>query len=851
MRGTIFAKATLAAFAMSVAAGLCAAGDEDIFGRFAKAISAATAAIEDEFYELAEKRLDHLLQRDDLSNAARRKAVLLLAESLFEQKKYEDVSALLKPGSDRLSGLEDEGGFTYWRCLALYGEGRASSAVQALEQFMNQRPVNPFAARMTRLRARCYQKLNRIEEALSVYSEYTSAYTNSPFYPAVVLEYGRALVSADRKEDAVEVLSSLLDGANESVATDVLSAARHTLGRALYDSGRQADGIAVMTDLGLNESVDADTRARAWYSAAVMHEGLTNQSLAVAAVTNGLSVAESAPMINNGNYSLGRLLLQIGDLDRAIAALKKFVAAAPDDPLAGPAQMKIAESLLAEGRDESAEAEFKIYLESFTNRAGQAQAHCSRGWALANLGRYAEAAASFEKAFGMARGREEKERCLFKAADSYFQNEQYKLARAAYERFLEEYPESNLSPKANFQIAECMVRDGEITGAEQRLRDYLDTAPEGVAAEEALFRLAGIEMILGNWKKAIEYYNRQMSAHMGGDFYALALSGRALANYNIFLFGNALSDFETVVRDYPESEAAERAFYMRGMCHYWMGDDEGALSIAREFLRKYRDSAWGPEVLFWMARFTYNQGNYDESGNAFLDFAGKYPDHELTADALLWAGRSAAGRKDYLKAVDIFSRLAKNYPQSEVMAEARFAQANALSELARYAEAILIFEEVITKFPDSGLVNVAWGRKADCQFMLGGDDPARYSESMESYRILANSSTAPLDLVLQAEYKIGRCLERLDLTKEAFEQYYLRVIARYLDESEKGIWHTEGSKTWFTRAAFSAADILESQGDWRRLVNILQRVVEAGVPAAAEAQDRIAKVKSEKWWYFY
>ena len=223
----------------------------------------------------------------------------------------------------------------------------------------------------------------------------------------------------------------------------------------------------------------------------------------------------------------------------------------------------------------------------------------------------------------------------------------------------------------------------------------------------------------------------------------------------------------------------------------------------------------------------------------------------MADDALFWGGMAAAKREDYLRSIELFNRVAKEYPDSRRMAEARFAQADSLCELGRFAAAILVFEEIISKYPESDLIPSAWGRKGDCQFTLGSpDEPERWEESIDSYRVVANSSSAGLDLVLQAEYKIGRCLEKLARAKDALEHYYIRVIVRFLEEREKGAWLNDATKVWFTRAVFNSADVLESRKDWKRLISILERVVEAGVPAAEEARQRIEKIKSEHWWLF-
>jgi len=76
------------------------------------------------------------------------------------------------------------------------------------------------------------------------------------------------------------------------------------------------------------------------------------------------------------------------------------------------------------------------------------------------------------------------------------------------------------------------------------------------------------------------------------------------------------------------------------------------------------------------------------------------------------------------------------------------------------------------------------------------------------------------------------------------------VIIPFLEEREKGKRYDEASKMWFTSAAFNAADIMEAQEDWRGVVNILGRVVNAGVPAGGVAAERMRAIRSEHWWLF-
>jgi len=314
---------------------------------------------------------------------------------------------------------------------------------------------------------------------------------------------------------------------------------------------------------------------------------------------------------------------------------------------------------------------------------------------------------------------------------------------------------------------------------------------------------------------------------------------------------DALADFERLVKESPGSEDAEYAFFMRAMCLYRLGRDAQALEICKEFISRYKDSLLAPVVRFWIGRFAYNSGDFESAEVEFLAFIEEYPLHELADAAVFRAGVTALKRKEYLHAIEMFGVLVKDFPKSPYLAEARFSQADAMSHLGKFSGAILVFDEVINNFPKSGLVAMAWGRKGDCQFTLGAGDAERYKEAIRSYRVVTQSPQVRWDMVLQAEYKIALSLEKLDRIEDALDHYYSKVMVPFLLEREKGSVVSESAKVWFTRGALAAADIVTNKNDWRQLVRILNRIVEADVAVSADAKKRIKGIESGKWWLFY
>lgn len=812
-------------------------------------ITAGKAALEDGLYELAQKQFERCLDQKRGSPKETEEVVILLVRSLYEQQKYDKILEILKPGGRWVREVPDSGAFVFWRALAKYEVGKFNEALAELEGFEDKHKGETYVVQAKRLRAWCYLKTDKTNLALEEFAGFDRAYGNLPEAPANLLEWAKTLIVLKRLDAAQEVLLRLV-----KIPGDLkpVHDGYYWLGQVLIEKAKWDDAASILTSLAEKEIVRSDLRTEAFFSLAAVYEAQGNGNQATNALSKGIKLAPNGELKRKGGFELGRLLIDMGHWEAGIPVLKTHISASPDDPLAGTMQLKLAVSLLDHERYKEAVDEFQHYLETFTNTTGQAQAYDGRGWGLINIGLYAEAATAFSKAYSLFTESSRKERCLFKVGDAYFANGQYKLAAETYQRVLSEYPDSKLAPDALFQLGESMVHGNKLGKAEKIFLEIAEKYPAQRRAEEALLRVAEIKKKQGRWPEAIEAFDNVMNIYSNGAFFAEALHGRGLMRYDMLKFGEALKDFERVVADFPKSAVAEQAYYMRGMCYFWTGRDKESLVTCRNFINLYPDSQWAPEVLFWIGKYEYNQKNYEVAEKEFVRFVQKYPGNPLADDCLLWAGRAASNRKEYVRAIEIFTKLVKDYPNSEKMPEVRFAQADTLSELAKFSEAILIFEEIINKYPDNDLlIASAWGRKGDCQFALGVEDPKRYEESMKSYRVVASSPNVNLDLVMQAEYKIGKCLEKLGRTAEAFEQYYLKVIVRYFEDWEKGVWHNEASKVWFTRAAFNAADIMEARKDWQRVVSILERIISANVPAAEEARERIRKIRAEHWWLFY
>ncbi len=810
-------------------------------GGGAFALTAARAALEDGLHDLAQKQAEAILKSDTTSAVERGDAAVLLARALYGQRRFKEMVKRLDEVRDA-TPTSEAGSLVYWHAVGQYESGNWKGALSEIHDFAERFPGSPLVPRVSRLAAWCNLKDGRRVEALSVFEQFDRQFGATDEGADNLLDWGQALLSAGDTAGAKTVLERLIKRTPVTVA---VQDGKLWLAKAMIAGGNWEAAWNLLNLVANDKDLRIDRRALAWMTLSEVNAAQSNLEAAVVSAGKAVELAPTPSLKDRGRALWGRWLLRQGKIIEGAAMLRPVIARMTDDPVSGELQRELAATYFSIKQPEKAAEEYQYYLETFNESAGRLQAFRGRGLALWEMQRFAESSSMFEKAAGLAIDPSDRELLLVKSADAIFANAQFKLAEAAYERVLSDFPSTGLTPQVLFQCAECLARQSQWDQCEEKFREVIRRYPNQALAEHALMRIAEIKEEQGPkfMREAMAAYQDVMTVYPRGSLYPEALHRHGLAAYQLREIDIALRDFTRVVNDYPTNRVALQSTFMRGWALYMRGQEAESLKVCKAFVERYPDSEWTPGVMFWIGEYAYNHGTYDEAEAQFILLAEKSPRDALADQALIWAGRSAMRRKEYLKAVDVFSRLARAYPGSSHMAEARFLQGDSLSELGEFSRAILVFDDLIAKYPNSSLVSAAWGRRGDCQLTLGAADPKRYEEAIASYRSVARSPGTTFDLELQAEFKTGRCYDKLGRRNDAFEQYYTRVVIRAL----AGQGMDSASAVWFTKAAFAAADILELEKNWKRAIKVLERVADARVPASRDARKRIDQIRKEHW----
>ena len=807
------------------------------------ALVAGKAALEDGFYEMAQKQFETYLEGVE-KKEDRVTGTLLLVQALLglgELDKAEDLLQTLRPW---VSGRPDEPAFMYWLARVQYERHDVMAALTTLNDLVHRYPKDSLAARSQTLAAHCHLRQGEPEKALILFESIARQFPEGAHVADNLLNWAGLLIQQARLDEAERCLKELqaLQLTGSQVDQALLWNSHLAVSQQAW-----AEAKDTLQQLLEKDNVRADLHYDAAMLLARVEESDADYAAALAAVQLALDRLPKKESRTEVNLEKGRLMIRVGDTKGGLRLLRSTIVSMDSDEEAGAAQLRFAQSLHEQGLYSQAVNEYQTYLEAFSESGDPSLALEGKGWSLWELGRFAEAATAFDKASLAAPGEARKAQNLLKASDAYFATDQFQKAYDSYDQFVSGFASHELAGQAKYQMALCLAHKDSVEKANEQLRElWNDTSDPDLAVRSGLL-LATLAEEQRRWEDAIQVYDDVIQRYPDAQHFEEVLLRKALARYRLGMFEEALEDFESLGSRALDSDVVEQAFYMRVYSHYMLGDGEEAVQLAQTFLQLHPTSRWAPEVLLWLGEYYFNQREYALAETTYERLSVDFTDTPHVAEVgLLEAARCAFYQEEYTRANDHVNELAKNYPASKRMPEARFIQGDALSEKGEFGAAILTMEEITTKWPVSYLVGPAHGRIGDFHFTLGSGDESRYEEALKHFQMVIDAKNIHPDLALQALYKSGRCQEKMGNEDVAFDMYS-EVMYQTLAYWSEG---TSVGTVWFSRAAFAGGALKEKREEWREAVRIYSRVADSGGPARDDAEQRIQKIRREHFVAF-
>jgi len=323
----------------------------------------------------------------------------------------------------------------------------------------------------------------------------------------------------------------------------------------------------------------------------------------------------------------------------------------------------------------------------------------------------------------------------FRLGECYRGLDRPEEASAAYDRVVEQFPESQFLHRAAFRRAELDWQKGMLKDGAGRFEKVLELKPPADIEAAALYYLglcqAGIDQFDAaekNWRRMLQYYDRSPYA----DYVRLALAGllehqKGSDQETAGLYLKVIDDPETPALGaeatakagllaYRNRKMDEASRYFAQLGEKYSGDEwnirirlesswafllDGKIDEARSLAATGLADAKKqerPNWLYLMANIERNAESFAAAKKYYDEFLAAAPKHESAAAAAYEACGMAYQQAEYERVLEL-SVLAASDRKKEL--PILWMKAGALKELGRLEEAVTAYEQIVHDHPDS------------------------------------------------------------------------------------------------------------------------------------------------------
>ena len=528
-------------------------------------------------------------------------AAYLKGVCLFELKKFQEAvqsfTSYLQSGDAARFGDDA----LLKMAIAQSKQNNAADAIAAFERLPREYPKSELLAQAQYQMAECFYELKQYDKAIESYRKVADRRPPDELSPYAA--FGIGVCSYD-KGDWAAAADGFGRVADNFKGSDLIP-------QALY---RKGSSLANM-----KKWEEAEQAFRALLAAAPKHE-LARGAMAMSgtclqeqkkweeAARAFQSVIEGyAPDKDQARmfYELGWSWREAGKDSESLAAFRALADRFPGDPLALDALFHLAEAKYkepvppeqpgetAKRLDAAREMYAKVLALSKDKRLGDKSVY-RIGWCFWLTGKYAEAAAEFDRLCRDFSGSELAPDALFQAGQSYARAGAPDMACKRYEELIgnQGYAGFKYMPEAGLGLGEAKLALNQPAEAAQILGGWLKKNEKHASAAQAHLLLGRARYDLKEYDAALESFGK-VPALTRSELAAQAqfYSGQALQARGDFK-GAALA-YLRVQALYPDAaEWVAAGMFENGKCSEALGNRDEALKYYREIAEKYKGTKW-------------------------------------------------------------------------------------------------------------------------------------------------------------------------------------------------------------------------------------------------------------------
>ncbi|MBN2021783.1 MAG: tetratricopeptide repeat protein [Pirellulales bacterium] len=586
--------------------------------------------------------------------------------------------------------------------------------------------------------AAALQRGDQFELAADAWNDFLQQFPDHGFAPQASLNLGICCLQANRLDQAIATLGSLVE---KQPKFDLLDAAYLYLGVARFNAAKAG-------------------QAERYADATASFDTL------IAKYPKSKHLAEAIYYRGECDYAQGKKKEAAGWYERLV---KEY----PNDELMADALYALGTVREELGEFEKAGAAYDAFREKFPKHDLIVEVGMRRGETLFGLKQY-EAAAEWFAYAAQSKGFALADHALLRQAASLAQLKKYPEAAALYAAVAVKFPESKRIAEAELAAGKCYYLAGQWADARGVLEKVL--AAGGALVPEAAHWTARSLLKEGKSAEALAAVENALPAAEAAEkdpFAVELLLDRADALYELpDRRAESIDQYASLAEKYPDDPAADSALYMAGFAALGQGEHARALGLAEKYLKKYADSPLRPDVTAIAAEAHLLSGDHAEAERLFGQLLDKHAGHR---DAESWKVRRGLAlhlQKKHAEVVAALEGALGEIHAKPALAEAHYLVGASQEELGQHGAAIASLSSSLAADPK-------WRQADDALLLLAnayyrGGDPQKAAQTAR--RLLAEFPESRL--ADQANYWLGEFAYAQGDMKTAAAQYET-VLAKW------------------------------------------------------------------------
>ncbi len=450
-----------------------------------------------------------------------------------------------------------------------------------------------------------------------------------------------------------------------------------------------------------------------------------------------------------------------------------------------------------------------------------------------------------------------------RSADAYFMNRDFSKSNAMYDNVI-----NNALPQSDYAYFQKAMIAGVKSSADKikTLNTLTRLYPQSNLVPDVNMEIANTYMADEKFRDAIPYLNTILNLTDAGGLKPVAYLKLGLSYYNIDDNKNALANYQTLIQKYPQSPEADEALDNIKSIYVEEGRPNEYVELMRRNGKNISVSE-ADSLTYTSAEIKYNANDCAAAISGFNNYLSQYPNGSFALEANYFRSECYNKNKDWQNALTGYSYVnAKGLNRYFEKATLEAARINYF-ELKNYAEAKKYFESLLSGSANQDNILEALRGLVRAQYLLKD-----YSTANETAKTLLTKKGISTDdksiafLVLgKSQQLAGDCASAINsfrscaaINKSAwgaearYEIANCQFTSNNLSAAEKSamavIKETGSYDFWVTKSYILLGDIFMQQKDYFNAKATYESVAKNSVipELKNEAQQKLDKATEEE-----